>query len=106
MKKRMMLIALAAAMVIGTTACSGITPTQTSESQITGTIETTVETDYGSCTVTIRDTHTNIVRITVDGKSIFEVNTQKERSGSETEGRDVSVIHRYRLEDILKLGPF
>ena len=44
MKKRMMLIALAAAMVIGTTACSGITPTQTSESQITGTIETTVET--------------------------------------------------------------
>ena len=64
-------------------------------------IETTVETDCGSCTVTIRDTHTNIVRITVDGKSIFEVNTQKERSGSETEGRDVSVIHRYRLEDIL-----
>lgn len=57
-------------------------------------IEATVEATGGSACVTIRDAHTNIVKITENGRTFFE----KESAASEQDS--VSVIHRYTLEQL------
>ena len=59
-------------------------------------IEATVETDRGSAAVTIRDSHTNIVKITENGKTVWE----KEAS-PETAGEKTPVIHRYSLAQLV-----
>lgn len=57
-------------------------------------IEATVEATGGSACATIRDAHTNIVKITENGRTVFE----KESAASEQDS--VPVIHRYTLEQL------
>lgn len=51
-------------------------------------IEATVETTEGTATVTIYDTHTNIVSITVNGETVFSKDTQELKSDSEAENEN------------------
>ncbi len=70
------------------------------------TIDATVETDVDSCIVSIRHSHTNIVRIVLNGEVVFS------KDGAETEATndpsaDHSIepmphIHKYTLHDIYK----
>ena len=60
-------------------------------------IEATVETDLDSCTVLIKGSHTNIVKITVNGKVIFE----KEEKKSQEKNEEQALIHKYSLEQIV-----
>ena len=58
-------------------------------------IEASVETESGEAVVTIRDSHTNIVRIAVNGEVVF--------SGEEKRGNEAvekPLIHSYTLEQI------
>ncbi|WP_302326063.1 serine dehydratase subunit alpha family protein [Enterocloster lavalensis] len=58
-------------------------------------IEASVETESGEAVVTIRDSHTNIVRIAVNGEVVF--------SGEEKRGNEAvekPLIHAYTLEQI------
>lgn len=59
-------------------------------------IETTVKTTKDRCTVTIRGSHTNIVRITVNGEIRFEAEAAKE-----AEAEAAPDIHRYTLAQIV-----
>ncbi|MBS6952103.1 MAG: serine dehydratase subunit alpha family protein [Enterocloster asparagiformis] len=58
-------------------------------------IEASVETDSGEAVVTIRDSHTNIVRIAVNGEVVF---SKEEAHGETAEGKPL--IHSYTLEQI------
>lgn len=58
-------------------------------------IEATVEATGGSACVTIRDAHTNIVKITENGRTVFE-----KESAAASEQDSVPVIHRYTLEQL------
>lgn len=58
-------------------------------------IEATVEATGGSACVTIRDAHTNIVKITENGRTVFE-----KESAAASEQNSVPVIHRYTLEQL------
>lgn len=58
-------------------------------------IEAAVKTAEGSACVTIRDAHTNIVRITENGKTVFE-----KESAAAAEENAVPLIHRYTLEQL------
>lgn len=62
-------------------------------------IETTVKTTADTCVVTLRDTHTNIVKIVVNGSTLFEkiedISTNESSVSDKTHE-----IHRYRLIDI------
>ena len=60
-------------------------------------IEATVTTDEGEASVLIRDTHTNIVRITENGRVVFE-----KENGVQDEGESggKAVIHRYTLREL------
>ena len=58
-------------------------------------IEATVATDKGSACVTIRDAHTNIVKITENDVTVFEAN-----SASAAEEESTPLIHRYTLEQL------
>ena len=58
-------------------------------------IEATVESDEAAATVTIRDSHTNIVKITENGNVVFE----KEQS-AESEHDDEHQIHKYTLDEM------
>lgn len=62
-------------------------------------IEATVETAHAetteTATVTIRDSHTNIVKITENGNVVFE----KEQS-AESEQEEVHQIHKYTLDEM------
>lgn len=55
-------------------------------------IEATVKTTEGSACVSIQDAHTNIVRITENGKTVFEKET-----AAAAEENAVPLIHRYTL---------
>ncbi len=55
-------------------------------------IEATVKTTEGSACVSIQDAHTNIVRITENGKTVFEKET-----AAAAEKNAVPLIHRYTL---------
>lgn len=59
-------------------------------------IEATVKTTHGTATVTIQDSHTNIVKITVNEETLFEAETQNLE-----EERKEPEIHRYTLQQII-----
>ncbi len=59
-------------------------------------IEAAVTTDTGSSSVTIRDSHTNIVKIVENGRTILE-----KADEGEQENAMPPLIHRYTLEQLL-----
>ena len=59
-------------------------------------IEADVQTDEGRAAVTIRDAHTNIVRVTVNGRTVYE---KEAGAGAAAEG-EPPLIHRYTLEQL------
>lgn len=61
-------------------------------------IEAQVETDQGSATVVIQDSHTNITQIRVNGKVTF----QKEAPACVTEEESEPLIHRYTLAQLVE----
>ena len=60
-------------------------------------IEATVKTKSDICIVTIKNSHTNIVRITLNGEIIFE----KEEKDKENEIEETPLIHKYTLKDLV-----
>ena len=60
-------------------------------------IEATVKTKSDICIVTIKNSHTNIVRITLNGEVIFE----KEEKDKENEIEETPLIHKYTLKDLV-----
>ena len=60
-------------------------------------IEATVKTKLDICVVTIKNSHTNIVRITLNGEVIFE----KEEKDKENEIEETPLIHKYTLKDLV-----
>ena len=60
-------------------------------------IEATVKTKTDICTVTIKHSHTNIVKITLNGKIIFENNEIHKEDGEE----EIPLIHKYTLKEIV-----
>ena len=60
-------------------------------------IEATVKTKSDICIVTIKNSHTNIVRITLNGEVIFE----KEEKNKESEVEEIPLIHKYTLKDLV-----
>ena len=60
-------------------------------------IETIIETDTDKVILTIRNSHTNITKIVLNGKTIFE---KKEESKYEED--KVKLIHKYSLKEILE----
>ena len=60
-------------------------------------IEVAVKTKSDICVVTIKNSHTNIVRITLNGKVIFE----KEEKDKENEIEETPLIHKYTLKDLV-----
>ena len=68
-------------------------------------IEAIVTAEEGEAAVTIRDTHTNIVRITENGRTVYEKEAQEEgQAGGQTEAKDsaLPLIHRYTLAELHK----
>ena len=66
-------------------------------------IEAIVTAEEGEAAVTIRDTHTNIVRITENGRTVYEKEAQEEgQAGGQTEAKDsaLPLIHRYTLAEL------
>ncbi len=61
-------------------------------------IEATVKTNSHVCTVTIKDTHTNIVKIVVNNEVIFE----KEENKTENIEEEIPEIHKYTLAEIVE----
>jgi L-cysteine desulfidase len=59
-------------------------------------IEVTVTTPQDRCTVTIRGSHTNIVRIQRNGEILFEAQPEAEAAA----GQEAAVIHRYTLAQL------
>ncbi len=57
-------------------------------------IEATVTTDSGEAVVTIRDSHTNIVRVTVNGETVLQGGGDKEAEETKP------LIHSYTLEQL------
>ncbi len=67
-------------------------------SQIT--IDATVVTASDSCTVHIRDSHTNIVSIEKNGEHIYR-KEEKETVSEDEAGQDIPLIHKYTLKQLL-----
>ena len=73
-------------------------------------IEACVETDQGQAVVTIRDAHTNIVMVSVNGKTVFEKDKNvaaetcagAETAGKENRNSSCHDIHRYTLRDLVE----
>ena len=63
-------------------------------------IEAEVTTDAGCACVTIRDAHTNIVRITEDGRTVFEQAQPAPGGGAEEGEEETPLIHRYTLAQL------
>ena len=61
-------------------------------------IEATVETESDCAVVTIRDSHTNITKITVNGK--VELETEDEKKTEEEGEEEAHSIHKYTLQQI------
>lgn len=60
-------------------------------------IEAAVKTKSDICVVTIKNSHTNIVRITLNGEVIFK----KEEKDKENEIEETPLIHKYTLKDLV-----
>ncbi len=60
-------------------------------------IEAIVETTEGTASVAIRDSHTNITAITVNGETVFEKEASSSKEGEEEEAAE---IHGYTLEQL------
>ena len=60
-------------------------------------IEASVFTDSGSSSVTIQDSHTNIVKITENGRAVFEAESEEAQ-----EENSEPPIHRYSLEALVQ----
>ena len=58
-------------------------------------IEAAVTSDEATATVTIRDSHTNIVKITENGNVVFET-----EQSAESEQKEVHQIHKYTLDEM------
>ena len=58
-------------------------------------IEAAVTSDEATATVTIRDSHTNIVKITENGNVVFET-----EQSAESEQEEVHQIHKYTLDEM------
>lgn len=63
-------------------------------------IEATVKTATDSCTVTIKHSHTNIVKITLNNKVLFD--EEKIENTTTNTNEDVPLIHKYTLKEILE----
>ena len=66
-------------------------------------IEAIVTAEEGEAAVTIRDTHTNIVRITENGSVVYEKEAQEEgQAGGLTDAKDseLPLVHRYTLAEL------
>ena len=66
-------------------------------------IEAIVTAEEGEAAVTIRDTHTNIVRITENGSVVYEKAAQEEgQAGGLTDAKDseLPLVHRYTLAEL------
>ena len=66
-------------------------------------IEAIVTAEEGEAAVTIRDTHTNIVRITENGRTVYEKEAQEEgQAGGLTDAKDseLPLVHRYTLAEL------
>ena len=66
-------------------------------------IEAIVTAEEGEAAVTIRDTHTNIVRITENGRTAYEKEAQEEgQAGGLTDAKDseLPLVHRYTLAEL------
>lgn len=61
-------------------------------------IEATVQTKSDTAVVTIRDSHTNITKITVNEKTVFEGEGEKE--GESEQHEEVHAIHAYTLQQL------
>ena len=61
-------------------------------------IEATVQTKSDTAVVTIRDSHTNITKITVNEKTVFEGEGEKEGEGEQHE--KAHAIHAYTLQQL------
>ena len=62
-------------------------------------IQAEVKTASDSCTVTIRDSHTNIVSIVLNGETLFEAENKKHFCDDE---RNISEIHGFTLEELVE----
>lgn len=62
-------------------------------------IEATVKTAEDEAVVTIRDSHTNITKITVNGK--VELETDGEKGSEESAGCEKHLIHQYTLQQLV-----
>lgn len=62
-------------------------------------IEATVKTAEDEAVVTIRDSHTNITKITVNGKA--ELETDGEKGSEESAGCEKHLIHQYTLQQLV-----
>lgn len=62
-------------------------------------IEATVETEKDKAVVTIRDSHTNITKITVNGKAEIETEGEHKAENADAPGEGHS-IHRYTLQQL------
>ncbi len=65
-------------------------------------IEATVITEVDTAIVTIRNSHTNITKITVNGKVILETEDERKAGIGELEetAGDVPLIHKYTLQEL------
>ena len=63
-------------------------------------IEASIETTEGNAVVTIRDTHTNVSKIVVNGEVILETDAERAAESAETE-TEVHSIHAYTLQQIV-----
>ncbi|WP_368233393.1 serine dehydratase subunit alpha family protein [Anaerotruncus rubiinfantis] len=71
-------------------------------------IEATVKTASDECIVTIRDAHTNIVRIVVNGKAVFEKEAEKAENldGQPGGGHEIHSYTLAQLVEYAKTVPF
>lgn len=71
-------------------------------------LQARLETTGGEAEVTIRDYHTNITRIRVNGKTVLEKPEENGREGkpdpaeADRDGEDMPRIHRYTLRELLE----
>jgi len=61
-------------------------------------IEAAVKTETDICVVTIKHTHTNIIKITLNGNVIFE--KEEKQKESENGEEEIPLIHKYTLKEI------
>lgn len=83
---------------------SGIVDVWMSHVSSTITIDATVETESDKCTVYIRDSHTNIVKIEKNGEILFEnsehLNKVNDSSDSNESDKEIPEIHKYSLKEL------